>query len=165
MDPTLVSWIQATPSHPGFLAFILILFSHLHPAFQNGIWNFSYTKFCIRFSFPAWHIYVCSPVMLQSWVIRSFKCSFFFFLVLVDICKWMLSTADCWPNKIYLNSYAVCASCDDTEDSWKVSDGGIGDVDDDYVLVDLDFFFCVKYTTMWWLYKTYLTFKNRASYI
>jgi len=51
--------------------------------------------------------------------------------------------------------YAVYASCDDIE-SWKVGDGGSGDDDDeDYVLVDCDFFFCVKYTTMWWLYKTY----------
>jgi hypothetical protein len=47
---------------------------------------------------------------------------------------------------VHSNSYAVCASCDDTEDSWKVGDGGSGDDDDDDdndddVLVDLDFFF------------------------
>ena len=43
------------------------------------------------------------------------------------------------------------------EDSWKVADGDSGDDDDeDDVLVDLDLFFCVKYTTMWWLYKTYI---------
>jgi len=40
---------------------------------------------------------------------------------------------------VQLNSYAVCASCNDVEVSWKVGDGGSGDEDD--VLVDLHLFF------------------------
>jgi len=53
----------------------------------------------------------------------------------------MLRTADCRPNKVQLNPYAVCAGCGDTEDSRKVGDGGGGDDDEDDVLVDLDLFF------------------------
>lgn len=69
----------------------------------------------------------------------------------------MLRTADRRPNKVQLKPYAVCGGCDYMEDSWKVADGDSGDDDDeDDVLVDLDLFFCVKYTTMWWLYKTYI---------
>jgi len=57
----------------------------------------------------------------------------------------MLRAADRQPNKVQLNPYAVCAGCDDTEDSWKVGDGGSGDDDDeDGVLVDLDLFFLCK---------------------
>jgi len=69
----------------------------------------------------------------------------------------MLRIADCQPNKVQLNPHAVCAGCDDTEDSWKVGNGGSGDDDDDDdVLVDLDLFFFVKCAIMWWLYKTYI---------